>query len=74
MSVPSLCIHLDTERNAFNPNKESHLKPVLATKVIDSLMGQAIKDESEPDVYNIRAKNFKTFLARIANDLKVSID
>ena len=34
MNVPSLCIHLDRAAE-FNPNKESHLKPILATSVID---------------------------------------
>ena len=39
MNIPSLCIHLDTERDAFKPNKEAHLKPILATSVVDQLMG-----------------------------------
>jgi aspartyl aminopeptidase len=34
MNIPSLCIHLDREVE-FKPNKESHLKPILATKAID---------------------------------------
>jgi aspartyl aminopeptidase len=34
MNVPSLCIHLDRAPE-FNPNKETHLKPILATNCID---------------------------------------
>jgi len=34
MNVPSLCIHLHRDP-AFDPNKETHLKPILATNVID---------------------------------------
>lgn len=73
MSVPSLCIHLDREPE-FKPNKETHLKPILATKTIDALMGEAVKDESVPDVYNIKSKNFETFLTRISDDLEISTD
>ena len=50
------------------------MKPILATKAIDALMGEAIKDESVPDVYNIKAKNFETFLTRIADDLEITTD
>ena len=34
MNVPSLCIHLDRGQT-FEYNKETHLKPILATNVID---------------------------------------
>lgn len=34
MSVPSLCIHLD-RKSEFDPNKETHLKPIIATSCID---------------------------------------
>jgi aspartyl aminopeptidase len=35
MVIPSLAIHLDPEREAFKPNKELHLKPIMATNIID---------------------------------------
>lgn len=41
MNIPSLCIHLDREPE-FKPNKESHLKPILATHAIDQLFGEGI--------------------------------
>jgi aspartyl aminopeptidase len=34
MKVPNLAIHLD-RADEFNPNKESHLKPILAMGVVD---------------------------------------
>lgn len=62
MNIPSLCIHLDREPE-FKPNKEQHLKPVLATKAIDALFGQESKFSNEnPDVFKIESKNFRTFL------------
>jgi len=69
MNVPSLCIHLDREPE-FNPNKENHLKPILATHCIDQLLGEGII-ESVDDIYNVEKKHFKTFLDRIARDIGV---
>ena len=33
---------VDTDRNEFKPNKETHFKPILATHVIDQLMGEGL--------------------------------
>ena len=74
INVPSLCIHLDRNQD-FSFNKETHLKPILATTVIDQLMGESVKPfEDKPDVYNVGKKHFNTFLDRIAGDLKVDIE
>lgn len=74
MNVPSLCVHLDRD-SKFEYNKESHLKPILATNVIDQLMGEGIKAfEDRDDVYNIEQKHFTTFLDRIASDLGININ
>ena len=74
MNIPSLCIHLDREPE-FNPNKENHLKPILATNVIDQLMGESIKPFADKeDVYQVEQKHFVTFLDRVATDLEISID
>ena len=62
MNIPSLCIHLAREPE-FNPNKETHLKPILATHVIDQLMGEAIKPfEDKEDIYQVEQKHFATCL------------
>lgn len=53
MNVPSLCIHLAREPE-FNPSKETHLKPILASACIDQLMGEGVTSfEGKPDVYNV---------------------
>jgi len=41
MKVPSLAIHLDRS-DEFKPNKETHLKPVLATGVVNELFGEGV--------------------------------
>lgn len=75
MSIPSLCIHLDTERDKFNPNKETHLKPILATNAVDQLFGESCKPkEGSPDIFNIQKKNFATFLDRVATDLDIEVE
>lgn len=60
MNVANLCIHLDRQAE-FNPNKENHLKPILATSVIDQLMGQGI-EKIEEDVFRVEEKHYSTFL------------
>lgn len=73
MNIPSLCIHLD-RKSEFDPNKETHLKPILATKIIDHLVGSSKKAGDEyPDIYNVQKKNYMSFLERIADDLKIDI-
>lgn len=74
MNVPSLCIHLDRNQT-FEFNKETHLKPILSTNVIDQLMGEGIKAfEDRDDVYNIETKHFATFVDRIASDLGINVE
>jgi aspartyl aminopeptidase len=74
MNIPSLCIHLDRAPE-FNPNKETHLKPILATNIIDQLMGESIKPfEGKDDIYQVEQKHFTTFLDRIASDLEINVD
>lgn len=72
MNVPSLCIHLDREPE-FKPNKEIHLKPILASHCIDQLMGEGI-EACENDVYRVQEKHYKSFIDRIARDLGITCD
>ena len=37
LKIPNLAIHLSDKTGVFEPNKESHLKPILTTSIIDSL-------------------------------------
>ena len=60
MNISSLAIHLDREQ-AFSPNKETHLKPILATTMVDQLMDESIKSDS-PDTFKVTDRHFKTFV------------
>ena len=43
LRIPSLCIHLDPDRTEFKMNKEAHLKPILATSIVDNLFGEGVE-------------------------------
>ena len=43
VKVPNLSIHLTDRSGTFEPNKEAHTKPILATAIIDQLFGSEIK-------------------------------
>jgi aspartyl aminopeptidase len=62
-----------TDRSAtFEPNKENHTKPILASSVVDQLFGEDIESlGAENDKYKIEDKHFKTLLNRISSDLKI---
>lgn len=70
MKVPNLAIHLTDRSGTFEPNKEQHTKPVLATAVIDALMGEDINSLTD-DKYQAEQKHFKTLLNRISTDLGI---
>jgi aspartyl aminopeptidase len=70
MKVPNLAIHLTDRSGVFEPNKEVHTRPVLATAVVDQLLGDDIEALSE-DKYRVDEKHFKTLLNRISNDLDI---
>jgi aspartyl aminopeptidase len=60
-----------TDRSGtFEPNKESHTKPVLATSVVDQLFGSA--ESSGEDVYRCDDKHYTSLLSLIAGHLKIA--
>mmetsp|Transcript_7161 Transcript_7161/g.5136 ORF Transcript_7161/g.5136 Transcript_7161/m.5136 type:complete len:245 (+) Transcript_7161:401-1135(+) len=67
MKVPSLAIHLDRS-DEFKPNKETHLKPILATGIISQLFHEEIKP-SENDNYKISEKHFSSLINLMAKDI-----
>lgn len=72
LKVPNLAIHLTDRSGTFEPNKESHTKPILASSVVDQLFGDEIESlGAENDKYKIEDKHFKTLLSRISSDLQV---
>ena len=67
--LPSLCIHLD-RKDEFNPNKESHLKPIWSMAVVDQLFGEGVEAISD-DVYGLDEKHCSTLTNLIAKDLGI---
>ena len=68
--IPSLCIHLDPVRDKFEYNKETHLKPILATSIIDALFGEGV-EKIEDDKFNVEDRHLNTLTDLIAKDLKI---
>lgn len=56
LKIPSLAIHLDTEREAFKFNKETHLKPIIATSIVNDLFGGDVSQISD-DVFNLEDRH-----------------
>lgn len=44
MKIPNLAIHLSSEREKFEPNKENHLRPVLDSKAVKDLLDEHLKN------------------------------
>ena len=70
LKVPNLAIHLSEKRDVFEPNKENHTKPILASAIVDQIMGEEIEKLAE-DKYKVEERHFKTLLERISNDLGI---
>ena len=69
MKVPSLAIHLDREET-FKPNKETHLKPILAMNIVDQIFGEGIA-KIDDDKFQLDDKHLCTLTSVIADDLKI---
>lgn len=77
--IPNMCPHLQSmdERKALELNKETHLKPIIATSIIDALMDKdaeeekkETKEEEEKESrYSIEKKHLKSFLGLMAEEL-----
>ena len=68
-----MCIHLDPDRNEFKFNKEAHLKPILATGIIDGLFGEGVEKLAD-DKFNLENRHLNTLTDLIAKDLKIDRD
>lgn len=62
LKIANLAIHLTDKSGVFEPNKENHLKPIIAITVIDQLL---TKDKE------FKGRHHTSLLERIANDLKI---
>lgn len=72
LKVPSLAIHLDRS-DEFKPNKETHLKPILATSIVYDLFGADVSQISE-DTFNLEDRHLSQLTQLMANDLQIERD
>lgn len=77
--IPNMCIHLqdESERSSLVLNKEKHLKPIIATAIIDALMDtkEDEKEESkEESKYAIETKHLRSFLSLIAEEIGTKVE
>ena len=72
MKVPSLAIHLDRAEE-FKPNKETHLKPVLATNIVNTLFGADVNQISD-DTFALEERHLGQLTQLMANDLGIQRD
>mmetsp|Transcript_42942 Transcript_42942/g.50371 ORF Transcript_42942/g.50371 Transcript_42942/m.50371 type:complete len:491 (-) Transcript_42942:15-1487(-) len=81
LRIPNLCPHLQgmDERESLKINKEEHLRPVIATSIIDSLMdldetGEEKKATETESKYSIEKKHLKSFLALMAEGIGAKVE
>jgi len=43
LKIPTLAIHLSTDRAKFEPNNETHLRPVFSSEAYNKLTGKKLK-------------------------------
>jgi aspartyl aminopeptidase len=71
--IANLCIHLRTDRAAFNPNNENETKPIIATSIVDALFGSGNTKQKDEETFELEGKHSLPFLNMIATDLGVDI-
>ena len=54
-------------------NKEAHLRPILATSVVDGLFGEGVEKIAD-DKFQLEKRHFNTLTDLIAKDLKINRD
>lgn len=71
LKVPNLAIHLTEERKKFEPNTESHLRPILSSEIYKQLLKPEpkVKKEDEKGIYK---KHYSGLVDLIANDLGIN--
>lgn len=68
MKIPNLAIHLCREETPMN--KETDLKPIIATNVVEALFAGGVTAIS-PDTFQIEEKHLSTLTDLIAKDLEI---
>ena len=73
LQIPNLAIHHSSERSKFTYDAETHLKPIIASSIIDSLMDKtedAEEEKKEGELSSgVQKKHLTSFLELIANEV-----
>lgn len=77
--IPHMAIHLQSmdERSALKLNKETHLRPIIATQIIDQLMDpqDGVEEEVKADRdYGVGKKHLSSFLKLMAEEIDVKVE
>ena len=83
VQIPNLAIHLSDEYKTFSWDNEAHLRPIIATSIIDQLMDesdekpeevQAEETKEDTSISSIHKKHFNTLLNLIAEGIEVDVE
>lgn len=73
LQIPSLAIHLSSERGEISWDDDKNLRPIIATTIIDQLIDPTSPEEEEKrdDPYGVQKKHLSSLLKLIADELHV---
>jgi len=74
LKIPNLAIHLSSDRAKFEPNTESHLRPILSSEIYKQLVKPEAKKEKKEDEKGIYKKHYAGLIDLISNDLGINAD
>lgn len=76
IQIPNLAIHLSDERSKFTWDAEAHLRPVIATCVVNQLMdaGEEVKQDELTTNPAIEKRHLGSLLGLMASELSVEVD
>ncbi len=66
LKIPNLAIHLRTERNKFEPNTESELRPIFSSTIHEDIARETLKSEAK-----ILSKHDEALIDLISTDIGV---
>ncbi|OUM59103.1 hypothetical protein PIROE2DRAFT_47356, partial [Piromyces sp. E2] len=65
LRIPTLAIHLESNRDSFQFNKENHLMPIFAQKVLNGEKPENDKTKHHPEMMDLLAKELNTDVKNI---------
>jgi aspartyl aminopeptidase len=74
LKIPNLAIHLTTERSKFEPNTETHLRPIISSEIYKQLVKPEPKKDKGEEEKGIYRKHYSALIDLIASDLGINAD